>query len=102
MRIPSTAMKMTAVMARTRMERLRIDSAGGETGSKIDRFGTDVSELASRQGIMTIAPVQLIVRHAGLRQVSRVRRQQRPVRCRPQELCGLPPPGRLRPPRCQG
>jgi hypothetical protein len=29
-------MKMNPVMARTRTDRLRIDSAGGETGSKID------------------------------------------------------------------
>src|SRR5215475_1368711 len=36
MRIPSTAMKMNPVMARTRTDRLRIDSAGGEAGSKID------------------------------------------------------------------
>src|SRR5208283_3644258 len=36
MRIPSTAMKMNPVMAKTRTDRLRIDSAGGEAGSKID------------------------------------------------------------------
>jgi hypothetical protein len=36
MRIPSTATKMNPVMARTRTDRLRIDSAGGEAGSKID------------------------------------------------------------------
>ena len=29
-------MKMNPVMARTRTDRLRIDSAGGEAGSKID------------------------------------------------------------------
>ena len=37
---PSTTMKMNPVIARIRIDRLRIDSAGGETGLKVDRSCT--------------------------------------------------------------
>src|SRR5262249_21453111 len=56
MRIPSTTTKMKAVIAKTRTARLRIDSAGGETGSKIDRFSVDPSALARSRGITTVTP----------------------------------------------
>jgi hypothetical protein len=47
---------MIPVMARTRTDRLRIDSAGGETGSKIDKFSVDPSALARSTGITTVTP----------------------------------------------
>jgi hypothetical protein len=53
MRIPSTATKINPVMARIRTDRLRIDSAGGEAGSKIDvlwaRRFTAVAPFLSRR-----------------------------------------------------
>src|SRR5262249_33870414 len=54
MRMPSTATKMNAGMARTRTDRLRIDSAGGEAGSKIDTLC--VGGPASSKGIATVSP----------------------------------------------
>src|ERR1700724_2781167 len=40
---------MKPVMANTRMERLRIAAAGGEAGSKIDRFGGGCPPTPSRR-----------------------------------------------------
>src|SRR5437879_860092 len=56
-RIPSTTTNMNAVMARTKTDRLRIDSAGGEAGSKIERFCADATALAISKGITTSTPV---------------------------------------------
>jgi hypothetical protein len=56
MRIPSTTTKMNPVIARTRIDNLRTDSAGGETGSKIDRFWHETSAPASSTEITAITP----------------------------------------------
>src|SRR5438309_1743729 len=65
-------------MARTRTASLRIDSAGGEAGSKIDRFCTDARALANREGITTVTPVLADKRRAGrLRMRPTYRRRSR-------------------------
>src|SRR5438445_340410 len=55
-RIPSTTTNMNAVMASTKTDKLRIDSAGGEAGSKIETFCQDAAypyleELAKRLAV---------------------------------------------------
>src|SRR5262245_15424988 len=57
---------MNPVMARTSTDKLRIDSAGGETGSKIDRFCSDAPALVSSNAITRLTPVlECAARHTG-------------------------------------
>ena len=48
MSTPSTSTKIAAVIASTRKKRSRIESAGGDAGSKIDRFWAEDDPFASK------------------------------------------------------